>query len=114
MLDPQVALDFEARDRILSAHQRKELVQWLEYQCAGESTYRPVSANDARAILRFWGLDSLDARLLGGVFPSARWEQVGETHSDSGRCHARKIRTFTLRDGVRLFPVQRPAWVGCP
>jgi hypothetical protein len=108
----QLAMDLAARDVVLTEHQRKGLVKWLEWRM-----YRlarpgdPVSANNARAILKAWNLTEIDARLLGGVFPSARWQQVGETHSDSGRCHARKIRTFAPRPEVVVDWVVRPEWI---
>jgi len=105
--------DIAARDRILDAHQRKALVRWLETVCADiyETTRAPVSVNDARGILMLAGVDIEDTRFLGGVFPRARWRGVGYTMSDSGRCHARQIRTFVPRLGAAIPVTERPAWV---
>ena len=110
----QLALDMAARDRILTAHQRKELVRWLEYCCyracswMNDGTDTPVSVNTARAILKAHDLEFPDTRFLGGVFPVSRWEQVGEVTSDSGKCHARKIRQFLPRGEIE--EVKRPGW----
>lgn len=112
----QTSIDFAGRDRVLSKLQRRQLCQWLEWECAkatgwmNDNTTTPVSANTARAILRAHGIELKDTRILGGVFPSARWYQVGEIHSDSGKCHARKIRQFLPR-----YPIQatlKPEWCG--
>lgn len=99
----QTTLDLAARDHILARHQRRALCRWLEWECyratewMGDGTTTPVSANTAREILRARDIELADARVLGGVFPSSRWKQVGEINSDSGRCHARKIRQFRPR-----------------
>lgn len=111
--DRVTCADIAARDRVLTDHQRKELVRWLESECFTlyEGMTGPVSVNDARAILSFWGLGDGDTRYLGGVFPRSRWRGVGYVMSDSGRCHARMIRTFAPRTGVVVAPVDRPAWL---
>lgn len=113
----QLTIDFAARDRILSAHQRKALVRWLEWECfqsthwLGDGTITPVSANTARAICRAWDVTLAEPRLLGGVFHHRRWRQVGEVTSDSGVCHARKIRLFLPRADAEFAPADRPAWI---
>lgn len=113
----QLTIDLTQRDLVLEAHQRRDLVRWLEWKCydatfwLGDGTTTAVSANTARAILKAHGISVADTRFLGGVFPVARWEQVAEIHSDSGRCHARKIRTFRPREGAVIEEVPFPTWL---
>jgi hypothetical protein len=116
----QMAMDLAARDAVLTAHQRKQLVRWLEWECLmacgwlKDGSLSPVSVNTARAILRAWGRDVGDTRFLGGVFPASRWVQAGEIMSDSGRCHGRKIRTFRPRPQAEFVQVKRPDWLVAP
>jgi hypothetical protein len=114
----QIAIDFTARDKVLEAHRRKELVRWLEYRMYfysiwlsdSPSEWQPVSANLCRETMARFSLE-FDARAYGGVFPVSRWRQVGETHSP---CNARKIRTFVPKretPGYFREPVPQPEWL---
>ena len=120
VMTDQLTLDIAARDRVLQKHQRRELVRWLEYACyletlfLGGGDYAEVSVNTCRRLLRPYVLPEFDHRLFGGVFPPSRWVQVGEVISDSGKCHARKIRLFEPRpEAVGYFDtrIARPAWL---
>ena len=123
----QIGLDLEERDAVLGAHRRRELIVWLELELYRWATWlgdparghevSPVSANTARRVLATYAFELEEPRILGGLFPPSRWEQAGEATSDSGKCHQRRIRTFTPKleaasyfaAGARVGP---PAWLG--
>lgn len=117
----QTALDFAARDRVLTAHQRKALVRWLEWRLydlgcwLGPGDFAAKSVNDARKILAAEGIVVKDLRMLGGLFPPSRWEQEGWTKSigeyAKGGKHGRKIQTFRPKPGIIIEPVPRPEGV---
>ena len=132
---PQLGFDLDARDAVLDAHRRRDLIRWLEYELylwatwlrrgkavPTEADLTPVSANVARRVLEAYAFELEDGRILGGLFPPSRWRQVGEATSDTGVCHARRIRTFVpLPEGIDYFEALQaekstrpspPAWLG--
>ncbi len=104
-MSDQVDLTLEARNRILAKHQSKALCRWLAYCLSLKG--RPVSANDARALLDAAGITVLEKRMFGGLFPARQWQQVGWTKV-IGPGHARRIGTFLPRDGAVFDPVEQP------
>jgi hypothetical protein len=113
----QLSMDLAARDAVIAKHHRKDLVRWLEWMCwlrhwsRNPEHARDTSVNDARAILKAHGFNPKECRFLGGVFPRSRWEPVGSVHSDSGRCHGRKVQLFRPRPGAVFTEVARPEWL---
>lgn len=116
-MNDQLEVDFAARDAVLSAHQRKQLCRWLEYQAWRRSQWlgdEPAeqSANSLRRILTEHGIPVKDLRLFGGVFVPSRWQHVGWVHSvgeySKGGRHGRKIQTFIPKPGVVIQEVSKP------